>query len=65
MGQRPLRVSTGLLALALAACVSSAPVARASPLHWEGTLLIEVLGIAPFEMTGGGVATVDKPGGGA
>ena len=65
MGHSPLRVSTGLLALALAACIWSAPVAGASPLNWEGTLAIEVLGIAPLVMTGGGVATVDGPGGGA
>ena len=65
MGHRPLRVSTGLLALALAACVSSARVAGASPLDWEGTLSIEVLGLEPLAVTGGGVATVDGPGGGA
>ena len=58
-------MSTGLLALALAACVSSAPVASASPLNWEGTLSIEVLGLAPLAVTGGGVATVDGPGDGA
>ena len=65
MGHRPLRVSTGLLALALAACACSVPVAGASPLHWEGTLSIEVLGLPPLAMTGGGVATVDGPDGGA
>ncbi len=58
-----LRVSTALLlALALAACIRSAP-AGASPLFWEGTLSIEVLGLPPIELTGGGVATVDGPGG--
>jgi len=64
MGQRPLRLSTGLLALALAACVSSARVASASLLNWEGTLSIEVLGFAPLAVTGGGVATVEGPGDG-
>jgi len=66
MGQRPLRLSTGLLAvaLALAACVSSARVASASPLNWEGTLSLEVLGFLPLAVTGGGVSTVTGPGDG-
>lgn len=64
MGQRPRCLSTGLLALALAACVSSARVASASPLNWEGTLSIEVLGFSPLAVTGGGVATLNGPGGG-
>jgi hypothetical protein len=55
-------VSTTLLVLALAACIQSAPAA-ASPLFWEGTLSIEVLGLPPIAITGGGVATVDGPGG--
>jgi hypothetical protein len=51
-----------LLLLALAACIH--PIAsQASPLFWEGTLSIEVLGLPPIAMTGGGVATVDGPGG--
>jgi hypothetical protein len=51
-----------LLLIALAACTH--PVAaQASPLFWEGTLSIEVLGLPPLSMTGGGVATVDGPGG--
>jgi hypothetical protein len=54
-----------LLALALAACVSSARVASASPRNWEGTLSIEVLGFPPLSVTGGGVSTVDGPGDGA
>jgi hypothetical protein len=54
-----------LLALALVMRVASASVAGASPLHWEGTLSIELLGLAPLAMTGGGVATVDGPDGGA
>jgi len=67
MGHRPHQVSTGWIALAfaLAACVGSAPVAGASPRHWEGTLSIEVLGLEPLAMTGGGVSTVDGPDGGA
>ncbi len=64
MGQRPLHLSTWLLALALAACVSSARVAGASPLNWEGTLSLELLGFPPLAVTGGGVSTVDGPGGG-
>ena len=62
MRLRPLRVSTTLLVLALAACIQAAP-ATASPLFWEGTLSIEVLGLPPIAMTGGGVATVDGPAG--
>ena len=62
MRHRPLRVSTTLLVLALAACIQSAPV-EASPLFWEGTLSVEVLGLPPIALTGGGVATVDGPGG--
>jgi hypothetical protein len=57
-------LSTGWLALALAVLVSSARIAGASPLNWEGTLSIEVLGFAPLAVTGGGVASVDGPGGG-
>ena len=57
-------MSTRLFVLALAACLCSASVAGASPLFWEGTLSIEVLGLPPLSMTGGGVATVDGPGGG-
>ena len=64
MGQRPLRLSTGLLALALAACVSSARVASASPLNWEGTISLEVLGFPPLAVTGGGVSTLTGPGDG-
>ena len=62
MRQRPRLVSTPLLLIALAACIDSVS-ARASPLFWEGTLSIEVLGLPPLSMTGGGVATVDGPGG--
>jgi hypothetical protein len=58
-------VSTGLLALLLAVCAGPAPVAGASPLHWEGTLSIELVGLAPLVVTGRGVATVDGPGDGA
>ena len=65
MRHRPLPVSTGRLVLAFAACVLWAPVAGASPLHWDGTLSVEVLGLAPLSVTGGGVATVDGPDGGA
>lgn len=65
LGERPGRLSMLLLALALAACVSSARVASASPLNWEGTLEIEILGFEPLAVTGGGVATVAGPGGGA
>jgi hypothetical protein len=51
-----------LLLLALAGGIR--PIAaQASPLFWEGTLSIEVLGLPPIAMTGGGVATVDGPGG--
>ncbi len=58
------RVMTALVTLALAVCVSSARVASASPLNWEGTLSIEVLGFPPLAVTGGGVSTVDGPGDG-
>jgi hypothetical protein len=58
-------VSILLLGLAFAACLSSGRAARAEPLGWEGTLSIEVLGYEPLAVTGGGVATVDGPGGGA
>jgi hypothetical protein len=40
-------------------------VANAGPLRWEGTLAIEMLGLEPLVMSGGGVSTVDGPGGGA
>jgi hypothetical protein len=65
MGPRPRRLSTWLLALALAACVSSVRAAGASPLNWEGTLAVEVLGFPPLAVTGGGVSSVEGPGGGA
>ena len=65
MGQRPLRVSTGLLVLALAACLPSVRVAGASPLRFEGTLSIDLLGLPSLAITGIGIATVDGPGGGA
>jgi hypothetical protein len=58
-------VSTALLVLALAACVSSVRAAGASPLRWEGTLAIELVGLPSLAVTGGGVATVDGPNGGA
>ena len=65
IGQRPGRLSMLLLTLALAACVSSVRVASASPLNWEGTLEVEVLGFEPLAVAGGGVSTVEGPGGGA
>jgi hypothetical protein len=58
-------VSTGFFILALVIGVFSGPVAHANPLGWEGTLSIELLGLAPLAVTGGGVATVDGPDGGA
>jgi hypothetical protein len=58
-------LSTWLLALALAACVGSTRSASASPLNWEGTLAVEVLGFPPLVVTGGGVATLSGPGDGA
>jgi hypothetical protein len=64
MGQRPLCLSTWLLVLALAVCASTARVASASPLNWEGTLSIEVLGFPPLAVTGGGVSTLNGPGDG-
>jgi hypothetical protein len=56
-------VSTPGWLLALVLCFGSADGAAASPLFLEVTLSIEVLGLPPIEMTGGGVATVDGPGG--
>lgn len=53
-----------MILLALAVCMSSVRVASASLLNWEGTLSIDVLGFEPLAVTGGGVATVDGPGGG-
>lgn len=64
MGQRPGRSSMLLLALALAACGSSVRVASAGPLNWEGTLEVEILGFEPLAVIGGGVSTVEGPGGG-
>lgn len=64
MTGHPRRLSTGWLVLALVVCMSPAPVANASPRNWEGTLAVEVLGIPPLAVTGGGVATLDGPGGG-
>jgi hypothetical protein len=46
----------------LALCSALPHAAKASPLFWEGTLSIEVLGLPPLAMSGGGVATVDGPG---
>jgi len=65
MGPCPRRVSTWLLVLALAAGVSSVRAASASPRNWEGTLSLEVLGFAPLAVAGGGVSSVEGPGGGA
>jgi len=62
--RRPLHVSSPLIGLVLATCLGRMPAAEASPLFWEGTLSIEVLGLPPISMTGGGVATVDGAGGG-
>lgn len=65
MAYRPRRLSTGGIALALAWVVSvtSACVANASLRNWEGTLAVEVLGFPPLAVVGGGVATLDGPGG--
>jgi hypothetical protein len=58
-------VSTGLLALALAACFGAPRDAGAGPLAWQGTLSLEVLGFEPLDLRGGGISTVDGPGDGA
>jgi hypothetical protein len=66
MAYRPRRLSTGGIAFALALVfvVTSACVASAGPRNWEGTLALEVLGFPPLAVGGGGVATLDGPGGG-
>lgn len=66
MTHRPRRLSTARieLTLAIVVAVTSACVASASPRNWEGTLAVEVLGFPPLAVVGGGVATLDGPGGG-